>query len=131
MNEHTIELRVRYEETDQMGVAYYANYLVWFEVARTEFFRAKGIVYRQIEEKDKISLPVVEAHCRYRSPLKYDDMATIITKIANIGPTRITFDYEVTSGSKVVATGSTKHAFVNGKGTPVPVPEKVKKALQD
>jgi acyl-CoA thioester hydrolase len=131
MNEHTVEVRVRYEETDQMGVVYYANYLVWFEIARTEFFRAKGIVYREIEEKEKIYLPVVEAQCRYRSPLKYDDLATITTKITDIGPTRITFDYEVKNNGKLVATGNTKHAFVNGSGTPIPVPEKVKKALQD
>ncbi|MGB3241991.1 MAG: thioesterase family protein [Candidatus Omnitrophota bacterium] len=129
MSEHTIELRVRYEETDQMGVAYYANYLVWFEIARTEFFRAKGIVYRQIEEKDKIFLPVVEAYCRYRSPLRYDDLATITTKIAETGNSRISFDYEVKKGENVVATGKTKHAFINEKGKPIPVPAKVKNAL--
>jgi acyl-CoA thioester hydrolase len=129
MSEHAIEIRVRYEETDQMGVAYYANYLVWFEVARTEFFRAKGIVYRQIEEKDKVFLPVVEAHCRYRSPLRYDDLATITTKIAETGNSRISFDYEVKKGENIVATGKTKHAFINENGKPVPVPAKVKKAL--
>lgn len=129
MNTHTIEIRVRYAETDQMGVVYYANYLVWFEVARTEFFRARGIEYRKIEEQDKVYLPVVEAYCRYRVPLRYDDVVTITTELTDVGGTRMTFAYEVKKNGKVTATGNTKHAFVNEKGTPVPVPPRIKDAL--
>ncbi|RKY41870.1 MAG: acyl-CoA thioesterase [Candidatus Makaraimicrobium thalassicum] len=130
MNKHSVELRVRYQETDQMGVVYYANYLVWFEIARTEFFRARGVEYRKIEEQDKIYIPVVEAQCRYRSPLRYDDLVTITTELTNVTATRITFGYEVKKNGKITATGSTRHAFVDKKGTPIPIPAKVKKAFR-
>lgn len=129
MKEHTVEFRVRYEETDQMGMVYYANYLVWFEVARTEFFRDKGVEYRKIEEEDNLYIPVVEAYCRYKSPLKYDDLVTVKTSLTDIGGTRMSFEYEVSSSGKIAATGKTKHAFVNKEGRPVPIPAKIKKYL--
>ncbi|MEA3489326.1 MAG: thioesterase family protein [Candidatus Omnitrophota bacterium] len=129
MNNYTIELRVRYKETDQMGLVYYANYLVWFEIARTEFFRAGGIEYRKMEEEDKIYMPVVEAYCRYRSPLRYDDLVKVTVKLADVGKTRVTFDYEVRSGGELKATGSTNHAFLNGKGKPIPVPAMVREVF--
>ena len=129
MSRHTIELRVRYEETDQMGVVYYANYLVWFEIARTEFFRARGIEYRKIEEQDKIYIPVVEAYCRYRSPLRYDDLVTVETKLTDVGATRVAFEYEVKKAGRIAATGKTKHAFVNEEGTPISIPARIKEAF--
>jgi len=129
MYEHTIEFRVRYEETDQMGVVYYANYLVWFEVARTEFFRARGVEYRKIEEEENLYIPVIEAYCRYKAPLKYDDLVRVKTRLTDIGGTRMSFEYEVSSGDKIAATGKTKHAFVNKDGKIVPIPEKIKKYL--
>ncbi|NQT33254.1 MAG: acyl-CoA thioesterase [Candidatus Omnitrophica bacterium] len=129
MSKHIIELRVRYAETDQMGVVYYSNYLVWFEAARTEFFRERGIVYREIEENEKIYLPVTEAYCRYRAPLRYDDKVEITTELTDVGPTRITFEYEVKSEGKLTATGKTKHAFVNSEGTPIRIPDHIKKAI--
>ena len=81
MNEHTIKLRVRYAETDKMGVVYYSNYLVWFEIARTEFFRKCGMDYNRIEQDRSISLPVAEACCRYKAPLRYDDVVQITAKL--------------------------------------------------
>lgn len=129
MKKHTIELRVRYEETDQMGFVYYANYLVWFEIARTEFFREKGIEYRKLEEEDKVYIPVVESYCRYKSPLKYDDLATITTTLAEFGKTRLTFEYEVKCGKRLAAKGRTEHAFINGDGKAIAVPEKVASSL--
>jgi acyl-CoA thioester hydrolase len=129
MGEHTIEIRVRYEETDQMGVVYYANYLVWFEIARTEFFRARGVEYRKIEEEDKLYIPVAEAYCRYKAPLRYDDLVTVTARLTDAGNSRLSFDYEVKKDGKVTATGRTKHAFVDENGKPVSVPEKVRKAL--
>jgi acyl-CoA thioester hydrolase len=129
MNKHTVEIRVRYAETDQMGVVYYANYLVWFEIARTEFFRASGVEYRKIEEDKKIYIPVVEAYCRYRAPLSYDDLVTIDTELTSIGATRVVFEYEVKKDGEITATGRTKHAFVNEEGNPIPVPEGIKEAL--
>ncbi len=129
--EHTIEFRVRYEETDQMGVVYYANYLVWFEVARTEFFRARGVEYKKLEEEDNLYLPVIEAYCRYKSPLKYDDVVTIKTKFAGTDASRISFEYSVTKGAKLSAVGRTLHVFVNEKGKPVKVPAKVRKVFDE
>lgn len=131
MNQHTIELRARYKETDQMGVVYYANYFVWFEVARTEFFRACGIEYRKLEEEDKIYLPVVEAYCRYKSPLRYDDLVFVTVKLADIGNMRITFDYEVKTHDKMTALGKTKHAFINREGAPIPIPQKIYKVFSE
>jgi len=130
MTEQTIKLRVRYKDTDQMGVAYYSNYLVWFEEARTEFFRDKGMIYSSIEKEDKLFLPVVEAYCRYKSPLKYDDLFTVITKLDEIGKKRLVFSYEVKRGSTLIATGFTKHVFINESGKPVQIPEKIEKSLK-
>ncbi|MFH1665582.1 MAG: thioesterase family protein [Candidatus Omnitrophota bacterium] len=129
MNEHTINIRARYKETDQMGVVYYSNYLVWFEVARTEFFRARGIEYRKLEEEQNIYLPVVEAFCRYKAPVRYDDIVTVTTVLSSIGGTRLVFDYEIRKDGEVTTVGQTKHAFVNEKGAPVPVPGNIKAIL--
>jgi len=128
-NSHTIELRVRYKETDKMGVVYYSNYLVWFEVARTEFFRSRGADYREIEDRHKVYLPVVESYCRYRAPLRYDDLVRITAKLTGMSGTRVTFEYEVAKDGAVTATGRTVHAFVNAEGSPVPVPDDIRKQL--
>lgn len=129
MNSCTIDFRVRYQETDQMGVVYYSNYLVWFEVARTEFFRAMGLDYRKLEENEKIYLPVVEASCRYRTPLHYDDQVFLTIRLSLVKNVRINFDYEVRSHDKLCATGKTEHTFVNVVGAPIPIPEAIKKIL--
>ena len=124
------ELRVRYKETDQMGVVYYSNYLVWFEVARTDFFRAKGFVYNLLEKEDKIYLPVVEAHCRYKAPIKYDDLVIIETTLKEISEKRLTFEYIVKVEGKIKTKGYTKHVFVDKSGSPIKIPEKIVKAFQ-
>jgi acyl-CoA thioester hydrolase len=124
---HSTEIRVRYKETDQMGIAYYSNYLVWFEVARTELFRASGLVYKELETEYGFFLPVIEAYCRYKAPLKYDDNAEIITVFKKSGSMRLRFDYEIRKEGKVLATGYTTHVFVNEKAEPVPVPLKIEK----
>ena len=129
INSYTVDVRVRYQETDQMGVVYYANYLVWFEVARTEFFRAAGLDYRELEENEKVYLPVVEASCRYRSPIKYDDVVSVTVRLSSVKNARINFEYKLSSRSRLCATGETKHTFVNSKGVPVPIPPEVKKIL--
>lgn len=129
MSKHAIQIRVRYKETDQMGVAYYSNYLVWFEVARTEFFRAQGLEYKKLEDESNLFLPVVESYCRYKSPLRYDDLATIETELAQMGASSITFSYEVKVGDKIAAIGRTKHALVNEKGKPVQIPSNIKQSL--
>src|ERR1700754_466723 len=87
-------LRVRYAETDQMGVVYYANYFVWFEVGRTDLLRAAGWSYREMEEEG-VQLPVIEAQCAYRAPARYDDELEIRTSGASVSPVRVQFAYEI------------------------------------
>jgi acyl-CoA thioester hydrolase len=123
----TSRLRVRYAETDQMGVVYYANYLVWFEVGRTDWLRQTGWVYRDME-RDGISLPVIEAHCEYRQPALYDDEITVTTLATLVTPIRIQFDYEVTRGGHetIVASGYTVHAALDASGKPRRLPSRVR-----
>ena len=126
----TIKFRVRYQETDKMGIVYYANYLVWFEMVRTEFFRSRGIDYRELENEHKIFVPVVESHCRYKVPLRYDDIVTVTTDITEINERYIVFDYEVKNGDILTTTGSTKHVFVDKKGKPIRIPDFILKSFK-
>lgn len=125
-NSQSIEVRVTYADTDQMGVVYYANYLVWFEMVRTEYFRERGIVYKRLEDEDKIYLPVVEAHCSYKAPAKYDEIITVKTWLGETGRCRLTFEYEVSRNSKVLTTGHTKHVFIDSNSKPIEIPEKIR-----
>jgi acyl-CoA thioester hydrolase len=113
-----------------MGVVYYANYLTWFEVARTDLLRELGRSYREVEAQD-VFLPVVEAHCYYKNPARYDDVIVIHTEASQ--PTRATvrFDYrcERDDDGTVLATGSTSHVAVNGKGRPIRLPPTLKDLL--
>jgi acyl-CoA thioester hydrolase len=123
-------VRVRYAETDRMGVVYYANYLVWFEVGRTEWLRDSGWSYCEME-RDGISLPVIEAHCEYRQPARYDDQIEISTRATLLTPVRIRFDYEVrrAGGDLVIAAGHTIHAALDSTGRPCRLPERVRETL--
>jgi acyl-CoA thioester hydrolase len=121
-----MDIRVTYADTDQMGVVYYSNYLIWFEMVRTEFFRAKGIVYKDLEVKDRIYLPVVEAHCTYKSPVKYDDVINISAYLSEVGRCRLTFEYEIMKEGKLTTTGYTKHVFINDSSRPIEIPEKIR-----
>jgi acyl-CoA thioester hydrolase len=107
-------IRVRYAETDQMGVVYYANYLVWMEVARMEWCRAFGIDYREMEREDGVALAVVEANCRYRSPARFDDEIAIKVWVeeANSRVATIQYEMRIAGDGRLVATGYTKHIFV-------------------
>jgi acyl-CoA thioester hydrolase len=108
------KIRVRYQETDQMGVVYHANYLVWFEVGRSTFIREQGYSYQQFEQMGLL-LPVVEAHAVYRAPARYDEEITVVTRIAELGSSKIVFEYEVIreADGRLLATGYTKHVWVN------------------
>ena len=117
-------LRVRYAETDQMGVAYYANYLVWMEVGRVELCRARGFNYREMEEQDGIFLAVAESGCRYTSPARYDEEVDIKTWVEEPGARMVTFRYEMRVGDRKVATGFTRHIFLNREMRPARLPEK-------
>lgn len=123
-------VRVRYAETDRMGVVYYANYLVWFEVGRTEWLRETGWSYREME-RDGISLPVIEAHCEYRRPARYDDDIEICTKAVPMTAVRIRFDYEVwrAGDDAPLATGHTVHAALDMNGRPCRLPARVREIL--
>jgi acyl-CoA thioester hydrolase len=118
---HRFELRVRYGDTDQMGFAYYANYLRWFEIGRAEMLRALGMSYRAVEEAG-VSLPVLEAWCRYAEPARYDDALTIETGVLALGRASVRFGYRVVRGERVLATGVTEHCFMGREGRPVRPP---------
>ncbi len=122
-------VRVRYAETDRMGVAYYANYLVWFEVGRTEWLRETGWTYRAMEDEG-LALPVIEARCEYKQSARYDDELEIRTTGQLISAVRLRFDYEVVRTDEVmVAMGHTVHATLDRAGRPVRVPAQVKALL--
>lgn len=118
------KIRVRYQETDQMGVVYYGNYFTWFEVGRTELLRSTGSSYREMESTG-VFLPVVEATCHYKSPARYDDLLTIKTSISKLSVARIVFAYTmVGEDGRLVVEGSTTHAFVSSEGKPLNVAKK-------
>ena len=129
MQTHKTSIRVRYEETDRMGVAYYGKYLTWFEVARTDFFRKSGLSYRELEEKNELRLMVVDAKCTYKSPATYDDELNIETSIGKVKNTSMVFSYKIFRDRTLVATGETSHVFTNKNGRPIKIPEKIKAAL--
>lgn len=123
-------VRVRYAETDRMGVVYYANYLVWFEVGRTEWLRETGWSYREMEIEG-VALPVIEVHCEFRQPARYDDEIEIQTRAALLTPVRIRFDYDIVRHRDQVlaATGFTVHAALDPTGRPCRLPDRVRSLL--
>ena len=114
-----------------MGVVYYANYLVWFEVARTDLLRSLGWTYREMEEAG-VSLPVIEAHCEYRRPARYDDEIEVRTEGQMLSAVRMQFNYIVVrrEDGVVAAAGHTVHAAVGPGGRPCRLPARIKQALQ-
>jgi acyl-CoA thioester hydrolase len=118
-------VRVRYAETDRMGVVYYANYLVWFEVGRTDWLRETGWTYREME-RDGISLPVIEAQCEYRQPARYDEEIEIATRGTLVTPVRVRFDYELTRSGDAIAAGHTVHAALDTGARPCRLPPRVR-----
>ena len=116
-------VRVRYADTDQMGMAYHGNYLRWFEAGRTEMLRALGMSYREVEAAG-IRLPVLEARCRYVRPARYDDQLAIDTVLSRVGRASLTFEYRVTreGTDELLARGMTEHCFLDPAGRPVRPP---------
>ena len=124
------DFRVRYAETDQMGVVYYANYLVWFEMGRAEYLRFHKIDYPAYEQQG-FFLPVVEAHCRYMVPAAFDEHLQIAVVVSEITASSIRFEYEIrnkATGQKG-AEGYTRHVFINRERKPVRIPEELKAAI--
>ena len=127
---HSSSVRVRYAETDQMGVAYYANYFVWFEVGRCELLRSLGRSYRDLET-DGVRLPVIEAHCEFRDSARYDDELEVSTTGSLVSPVRIQFRYDVSrrSDGTPLTAGRTVHAAVDTAGKPRRLPEEIQALL--
>ena len=126
----TARVRVRYADTDQMGITYHANYLVWFEVGRTDWLRTSGWTYRDMEQAG-VSLPVIEVFCQYHQPARYDDELEIRTRATLLTPVRIRFDYEVVrvADGTASASGHSVHAALNTSGRPCRLPERVVEML--
>jgi acyl-CoA thioester hydrolase len=123
-------VRVRYAETDKMGVVYHANYFVWFEVGRTDWLRQAGWTYRDMEVAG-VSLPVIEAHCEYRQPARYDDEIAIDAMASPLTAVRLRFDYKLNrvSDGLLLAEGHTIHAAVDEDGRPCRLPDRVRQLL--
>ncbi len=125
----TTNLRVRYSETDQMGVVYHGNYFAWFEVGRVELMRGLGFSYVALEAEEGCGLPVVEASCRYRQPARYDDLLTIETTVKALRGSIVVFSYELRRGDLVLAEAETKHVVVDRTMKPRRLPELYHQAL--
>jgi acyl-CoA thioester hydrolase len=121
--------RVRYKETDQMGMVYYGNYFTFFEVGRVEYMRERGIAYKQMEREDDSYIVVAEANCRYLRPARYDDLLRIRTRVSEARRRTIRFAYEILHDGtgELLATGETAHVICNGEGRPKSLPEKYRR----
>jgi len=128
---HDAPIRVRYAETDQMGVVYHANYLIWFEVGRVELMRALGIEYKTMESADDCHIVVVEANCRYLHPARYDEQLRVRTRIVEARNRSIRFAYEILRDhdSHLLATGETLHVICGINGRPKTLPQKYRDIL--
>lgn len=122
MIETSSEVRVRYQETDAMGIVYHANYLSWFDVARIDMLDKLGVPYRDLESQGYL-LPILEASLKYKKPAKFDDRLTVKLMIRELPSVRITIYYEVLRGNERLVLGSTMHAFIGKDGYPVKPPD--------
>ena len=128
---HEATVRVRYAETDRMGVVYHANYLVWFEIGRTEFCRARGFSYREMEENGRAFLVVAESYCRYKAPAYYDDELIVRTHVTELRRRSVRFGYELVrlSDGVTIAEGETGHVVTDQKGRVISMPDEYRTAL--
>jgi acyl-CoA thioester hydrolase len=126
-------IRVRYAETDQMGIVYHANHFIWFEVGRVEFLRQLGFSYKDMEQQDNCFIAVVDARCRYKAPAIYDDEIIVRTWLKNIRESVIHFGYElVRSGDgTVLAEGETTHIVADAQMRKTTLPEKYVKVFRE
>jgi acyl-CoA thioester hydrolase len=127
---HEQQVRVRYEETDRMGVVYYAKFFVWMEVGRVSLFRDMGFSFTEMTER-RVEIPVVQAHADYLSPARFDDEVSVKTRISKIGRSSIRFENEIYKlpEMRLLCTGHTVHVLMGEKGRPVPFPREVKAKL--
>jgi acyl-CoA thioester hydrolase len=124
---HQVTLRVRYAETDQMGVVYHANYLVWMEIGRVEYCRERGIRYKDLETNERIYMAVVEATCRYVAPARYDDEVSVATTVLQATARTMKFSYQISlaGNQKMLAHGNTSHVFCDANMRMTKLPERL------
>jgi acyl-CoA thioester hydrolase len=115
--------RVRYAETDQMGMVYYANYLIWMEVGRSDFCRECGFSYRDLEREEQAFLTVAEANCRYLAPARYDDEILVETELSRVRSRVVEFTYRIKADATLVAEGRTVHVVIGTDGKPRSMPQ--------
>ena len=120
------QVRVRYAETDQMGVVYHSNYIIWFEVGRVEMMRQLGFVYRDMEKQDDTHIAVADVHCRFKSPALYDDLLTVRTRLVNVRGSVLHFGYEIvrSDDGQLLAEGESVHIAVSSKFERKHLPQK-------
>jgi acyl-CoA thioester hydrolase len=125
-------LRVRYAETDQMGVVYHANHFIWFEIGRVDLMRQLGFTYRDLEREHGCYIPVVDARCRYKAPARYDDELIVRTHLRSVRSSVISFGYKLlrADDSQVLAEGETTHMILDSKMKPAALPENYLKAFR-
>ncbi len=129
---HRHQIRIRYAETDAMGVVYYGNYLTFFEVGRVEYLRAAGTDYRSLEDS-KVTAAVTQAHVRYAAPARFDDLLTVCTRVAEMGKVRFRVEYEIwrEADRTLIASGYTEHALLaHGSHRPVRIPAEVRAGIE-
>jgi len=126
-------LRVRYAETDKMGVVYHSNFIVWFEIGRVELLRQLGFNYRDMEIEDDCHIAVVDVRCRYKLPARYDDEIVVRTSLKNVRESLLHFSYQVARAGDdaLLAEGETTHIAVNSRFEKMPLPEKYKAAFTE
>jgi acyl-CoA thioester hydrolase len=130
MNEYAdTTIRVRYAETDQMGVVYYGNYFTWFEIGRVELCRELGFEYKRMEAEDDSFIVVAEAYCRYKRPARFDDILVIRTRVTEAQRRTVRFGYEIVdqASGEMIATGETLHVICDSQGRPKSLPDKYRK----
>ncbi len=120
------KFRVRYAETDQMGVVYHSNFVIWFEVGRVEMLRQLGFTYREMEKQDGTHIAVVDVRCRYKAPARYDDMVAIRTRLVNVRDSLLHFGYEIVrdEDGTLLAEGETVHIVVDSEFKRIPLPQR-------
>ncbi|HEX3351351.1 MAG TPA: thioesterase family protein [Terriglobales bacterium] len=127
------QLRVRYAETDQMGVVYHANHFIWFEIGRVELMRQLGFAYRDMERDHGCFIPVVDARCRYKAPARYDDEIIVRTRLKNVRESVIHFGYELirAGDGKLLAEGETTHMILDAKMKAAALPPDILRVFRE
>jgi len=123
------QVRVIFGDTDAMGIVYYANYLRYFESARSALLRSRGLPWREVTAQHDVQFPVIEVSCRYRRPARYEDLLDIDITIAELGYVRVRFEYQIRCAGELLVDGHTMHACVDAAGRPRRIPAELREAL--